>query len=119
MRSKAKDITKKLTSVSTKLADNWDTSNGLSFLEVKYHLLLSYCTHVIFFVLLKLEGKVAKRHPIFKKLVEIRTTIEKLNPLENKLKYQVCAPSISIECIQYLVAAKILYCRFTLMAHSS
>ena len=103
MRSKAGDISKKLENISSKIGDeNWDTSHGLSFLEVKYHLLLSYCTHVVYYILLKLKGKVTKRHPIFKKLVEIRTTIEKMAPLENKLKYQVsmrAKPIMTFVCL--------------------
>jgi U3 small nucleolar ribonucleoprotein protein LCP5 len=90
IRSKAKELTIKLKTVSTKVSDEkWETSKGLSFLEVKNHLLLSYCTHVMYYILIKLDGSVSKRHQIFKKLVRIRTTIEKLFPLENKLKYQI------------------------------
>jgi hypothetical protein len=65
------------------------TSGGVSYLELKLQLLLSYCTHLSFYLLLKAEGMVVKGHPVIEKLVETRTYMEKLRPLDAKLKYQM------------------------------
>jgi U3 small nucleolar RNA-associated protein 3 len=65
------------------------TASGVSYLEVKLQLLLSYCTNVAFYLLLKAEGRSVKSHPVIEQLVELRTLMEKLRPLDAKLKYQM------------------------------
>eukprot|EP01130_Rhizamoeba_saxonica_P009165 TRINITY_DN3724_c0_g1_i1.p1 TRINITY_DN3724_c0_g1~~TRINITY_DN3724_c0_g1_i1.p1 ORF type:complete len:585 (+),score=188.66 TRINITY_DN3724_c0_g1_i1:15-1769(+) len=65
------------------------TSNGVSYLEVKFHLLLSYCTNICYYLLCKADGKPVKDHPVIDHLVHTRVIIEKLAPLDNKLKYQI------------------------------
>lgn len=69
--------------------NNVPTSKGISLLELKFHLLLNYCTNITFYLLLKAEGKSIKGHPVVKQLVHIRTILEKIRPLETKLKYQI------------------------------
>ncbi|KJE95157.1 hypothetical protein CAOG_05638 [Capsaspora owczarzaki ATCC 30864] len=65
------------------------TSSGVSYLEVKLHILLSYCIDICFYLLLKAEGKPVKDHPVIEHLVHLRTTLERLRPLDSKLKYQI------------------------------
>lgn len=65
------------------------TSQGLSYLQVKFHLLLSYCINIGYYLLLKTEGKTVKDHPVIETLVRTRTLLEKLRPLDTKLKYQI------------------------------
>jgi hypothetical protein len=65
------------------------TSQGLSYLEVKYHLLLSYCINISFYLLLKSEGRSVKNHPVIEQLVRTRVTLEKMRPLDQRLKYQI------------------------------
>jgi U3 small nucleolar RNA-associated protein 3 len=65
------------------------TSPGISYLEAKFHLLLSYCINICFYLLRKAEGKSVKDHPVIHQLVRIRTILEKLRPLDSKLKYQI------------------------------
>jgi len=65
------------------------TSKGISFLETKYHLLLSYCLNITYFLMLKSSGVSIKDHPVVDQLVKIRVMIEKMKPLDKKLKYQV------------------------------
>lgn len=50
-------------------------------------LMLSYCMHVTFYLLLKTEGKPVKGHPVLDRLVELRVYLEKIRPLEEKLQY--------------------------------
>eukprot|EP00758_Cryptobia_borreli_P001702 Tbor_TRINITY_DN2460_c0_g1::TRINITY_DN2460_c0_g1_i1::g.2622::m.2622/K14767/UTP3, SAS10; U3 small nucleolar RNA-associated protein 3 len=63
--------------------------NLLLFLETKVQLLLSYCMHIAFYLLLKCEGKSVAGHPVLDRLVELRVYIEKLWPLEKKLQYSL------------------------------
>ncbi|KAJ1963001.1 hypothetical protein GGI12_002309 [Dipsacomyces acuminosporus] len=65
------------------------TGNGISFLEVKHHTMLSYITNLVYFTLLKLHGKQIESHPVIRQLVEDRTVLEKMKPLEQRLKYQI------------------------------
>ena len=63
--------------------------NLVLFLETKAQLLLSYCMHVSFYLLLKTEGRQVQGHPVLDRLVELRVYIEKLWPLEKKLQYSL------------------------------
>lgn len=65
------------------------TAAGMSYLEMKYNLLMSYCTFLSFYLLLKLEGRPVEGHPVVFKLAHIKTLFEKLKPLDAKLQYQV------------------------------
>lgn len=64
-------------------------SEGLSFLQMKFHLLVLYCLHIAFYMLIKVEGRRVKDHPVVEKLVELRLYIQKLAPLEKKLQYTI------------------------------
>ncbi|CCW62398.1 unnamed protein product [Phytomonas sp. EM1] len=63
--------------------------NFVTFLETKVQLMLSYCMHVTFYLLLKSEGKKVAGHPVVDNLVEIRVYLEKMWPLEEKLQYSL------------------------------
>lgn len=52
-------------------------------------LLLSYCINIVFYLLLKAEGKPVRDHPVVLRLVEIRTFLEKARPIDKKLAYQI------------------------------
>jgi len=65
------------------------TSDGISFLQLKHQLLLRYCIHVAFYLLLKAEGKSVANHPVIKRLVAMRLMLERLRPIEKHLKYQI------------------------------
>ena len=61
----------------------------MSYLEMKYNLLMSYCTFLAFYLLMKVEGKPIENHPVVFKLAHIKTLFEKLKPLDSKLQYQI------------------------------
>ena len=61
------------------------TAAGMSYLEMKYNLLMSYCTFLAFYLLMKVEGKNVENHPVVFKLAHIKTLFEKLKPLDQKL----------------------------------
>ncbi|KAJ3405849.1 hypothetical protein HDU80_000681 [Chytriomyces hyalinus] len=66
------------------------TSKGVSLLEIKLHGLLSYLTNLSFFILLKLHGQsTSELHPSVELLIEMRVILEKIKPMEVKLKYQI------------------------------
>lgn len=62
---------------------------GLRFLEAKRILLLSYVQSILFYLLMKSEGRSVRDHPIIARLVEIRTLLQKLQPIEDKLQSQI------------------------------
>ncbi|KAF2198493.1 hypothetical protein GQ43DRAFT_400797 [Delitschia confertaspora ATCC 74209] len=70
---------------------------GISLLDVKNDLLLSYLQNLAFLILLKLRNKTKSGEDekdltddVVKKLVELRVYLEKgVRPLENRLKYQI------------------------------
>ncbi|KAJ3019941.1 hypothetical protein HKX48_001531 [Thoreauomyces humboldtii] len=70
-------------------AGDIQTSKGVSLLEVKVHSMLSYLTNLAFYLLLKLHGRSVVGHPAIDQLVELRIVMEKIKPLEQKLKYQI------------------------------
>ncbi|KAK4939071.1 hypothetical protein LTR10_020556 [Elasticomyces elasticus] len=70
-------------------------TEGISLLDVKNDLLLSYLQNLAFLTILKLRngGDIEKSEmgsEVVKKLVELRVYLERgVRPLENKLKYQI------------------------------
>lgn len=74
-------------------------SNGVSLLDLKSQFLLSYNEYLLVYLLLKLEGIDLKDHPLFESLVRFRfpqrilfthrTLLEKLEPLELKMKTEI------------------------------
>ncbi len=70
-------------------AQTSETASLLQFLETKLQLLLSYCVHVNFYLLLKSEGKKVEGHPVIDRLIEIRVYLEKLWPVEQKMQYSL------------------------------
>ena len=82
-------------------------TDGISLLDTKNELLLSYLQNLTFLILLKLRSTSSQRHSngdtnvvddgqdavqseVVKKLVELRVYLEKgFRPLENRLKYQI------------------------------
>lgn len=65
------------------------TDKGLSFLEMKYQMLLSYLINLTYIVLRKCFGERIESDPAIDRLVEIRTVLEKIRPIDSKLKYQI------------------------------
>lgn len=68
---------------------DYATKEGLSYLEAKHMLLLSYCSNVAFYVLMRAEGKSVRKHPVIERLVRLRLLLEKARPIDKKLQYLV------------------------------
>lgn len=67
----------------------YGTGNGISYLEVKHLMLLSYCECIVFYLLLKAEAISVRDHPVISRLVEIKLFLEKIRPIDKKLQYQM------------------------------
>lgn len=66
------------------------STQGISLLEVKNNLLLSYITNVTYIIYRKLSGGSLKdEESVVDFLTEIRTVLEKIRPIDHKLKYQI------------------------------
>nr|XP_034993123.1 neuroguidin [Zootoca vivipara] len=70
-------------------AGAYPTEKGLSFLEVKDQLLLLYLQDLSHLILEKTSGNSMVDNPALLRLVETRTVLEKMRPIDQKLKYQV------------------------------
>ena len=65
------------------------SESGEAYVDCKLRLLTSYCNCVAFYLLLKSEGKVAKSHPVIDQLVELRSHIEEIGPLDEQLAEEI------------------------------
>eukprot|EP00252_Welwitschia_mirabilis_P000675 TRINITY_DN10649_c0_g1_i1.p1 TRINITY_DN10649_c0_g1~~TRINITY_DN10649_c0_g1_i1.p1 ORF type:complete len:326 (-),score=85.64 TRINITY_DN10649_c0_g1_i1:368-1345(-) len=83
IKSKAKLLIEKVKE------DMYPTKDGISYLDVKYLLLLSYCQCLVYYLLRKAEGSSVKEHPVILQLVEIRLFLEKIRPIDKRLRYQI------------------------------
>jgi len=66
-----------------------DQSEGISFLQLKNRLLASYTSDLGFLMLKKCSGKGLTGEAAVERLVETRTVLEKIRPIDQKLRYQV------------------------------
>ncbi|GLD55091.1 neuroguidin [Lates japonicus] len=74
----------------TKVKDGtFKTSQGLSFLDLRYHLLLFYLQDLTHLISIKTEGGRIRDSEALNRLVTVRTVLEKMRPLDHKLKYQI------------------------------
>ena len=69
--------------------DEVSGEDGLSFLEMKCQLFLNYLINLTYLMLLKVDGKPFVEQACIERLVEIRTVLEKIRPIEKKLTYQI------------------------------
>ncbi|XP_065002362.1 uncharacterized protein LOC135585709 isoform X2 [Musa acuminata AAA Group] len=82
-------VRSKLDVLTQKVRENqFPTSEGMSYLDAKYLLLLSYCQSIVYYLLRKAKGLSVQDHPVVKSLVEIRLFLEKIRPIDKKLEYQ-------------------------------
>ncbi|CAN8303288.1 unnamed protein product [Cochlearia groenlandica] len=83
VRSKVEALTVKVK------ANSFPTADGISYLEAKHLLLLSYCQCLVYYLLRKAKGFSIDGHPVVRSLVEIRLFLEKIRPIDKKLQYQI------------------------------
>jgi Sas10/Utp3/C1D family. len=61
----------------------------MSYIDVKFSLLAFYSMNLAFYILLKVQGKPVKGHPVIRRLIYIKTLLSKLKPIDKKLDYQI------------------------------
>lgn len=66
-----------------------NTAAGLSFLEMKNHVMLSYLLDLTHVVWCKVSGKSISGDPSIRRIVQARTVLERIRPIDQKLKYQI------------------------------
>ncbi|XP_038896890.1 neuroguidin [Benincasa hispida] len=83
-------VTNKVQALTAKVKSNQlPTSDGISYLDAKYLLLLNYCSSLVYYLLRKAKGFSIEGHPVVRSLVEMRLFLEKIRPIDKKLEYQI------------------------------
>ncbi|XP_051910185.1 neuroguidin [Hippocampus zosterae] len=83
-------VTSHVQELITKVKDGvFKTTKGLSFLDLRYHLLLFYLQDLTHLISIKTEGGKIKESEALTRVVTVRTVLEKMRPLDHKLKYQI------------------------------
>lgn len=62
---------------------------GLSFLDAKCHSQLAYLQNLTYYLLLKVSGEQVAEHPVLDDLFSFRTLLEKMRPIDEKLRYRI------------------------------
>ncbi|XP_065913499.1 neuroguidin-like [Dysidea avara] len=90
LASKAESNTQHVTNLLERINGNdCCTNEGVSLLEIKFHLLLSYLINLTHVMQIKVRGQSINGCASVLRLVEIRTILEKIRPLELRLNYQI------------------------------
>ncbi|KAK2724179.1 hypothetical protein QYM36_000888 [Artemia franciscana] len=61
-------------------------SSGAEFVKLKFRLLMSFCTNLSFYFVLKSNRVPVKNHPVMKRLVQYKSLLKQLAPVEEKLR---------------------------------
>ncbi|XP_078441574.1 sas10/Utp3/C1D family [Wolffia australiana] len=90
MKSGLDLVRRKVEALTAKVKENqYPTGDGMSYLDAKHLLLLSYCECIVYYLLRKAKGLSIEGHPVVRSLVEIRLFLEKIRPIDKKLDYQI------------------------------
>jgi len=85
----AEEVAKSVEGLSEKVSSGPDPNNGISFLSLKNGLLLEYNMNLTYLMLKKTKGETIEGDSAVERLCYLRTVLEKIRPIEHKLKYQV------------------------------
>jgi len=85
----SKEAEKSMDSCIEKINAGPDMSQGISFLDLKNGLLLEYNTNLTYLMLKKTKGETIEDDKAVERLCYLRTVMEKIRPIEHKLKYQI------------------------------
>ncbi|CEL99315.1 unnamed protein product, partial [Vitrella brassicaformis CCMP3155] len=90
LRGKAESLRKKLESLNETIdGTSIHVDKGISYLDVKAQLLLTYTIYLTYYTLLKVKSASVSPHPVVDELVLLRTLMEKMRPIDQRLAYQV------------------------------
>ncbi|XP_031570117.1 something about silencing protein 10-like [Actinia tenebrosa] len=62
---------------------------GAKYLELKHQLYLNYCINISFYLLMKARQTPVKGHPVIERIVQYRTLIKELEPLDKELESDI------------------------------
>ncbi|XP_024135383.1 neuroguidin [Oryzias melastigma] len=83
-------VTKHVRELLAKVKDGaFKTSKGLSFLDLRYQLMLFYLQDLTHLISIKTAGGEIRESEALERIVTVRTVLEKMRPLDHKLKYQI------------------------------
>lgn len=93
LRARSKGLAEKVATLAARAAgevaeDPGPRDEGASFFAAKQTLLLSYCREVCSYAAAKATGQAIHGTGVAGRMVELRTVMEKLRPMDRKLKYQ-------------------------------
>ncbi|KAF6215148.1 hypothetical protein GE061_009899 [Apolygus lucorum] len=86
------NMAKNLTGVIDSLCAEIKTKNlqnGISLFTIKEKLLVFYMQYLAEFMKFKVSGQKVEGSPVIERLAEIRVYLERIHPIEKKLKYQI------------------------------
>ncbi|KAL7069542.1 Sas10/Utp3 family protein [Cryptosporidium serpentis] len=96
MKEKIKDVKEKVDQLQMRIhieksiENNQErllTDKGISYLECKNILLISYIGYLCYYMMLKLNPNISiKDHPVLLRLITLRTMMDKLRPIDMKLQ---------------------------------
>lgn len=90
VHSKSAESKSIIESLNKKVSNvDFETKDGLSFLELKNHVMLDYMTNLTYIMLRKCSGKSINGEKAIERICEDRTVLEKMKPTEKKLRYQI------------------------------
>lgn len=84
-----KPVLAKLKIVKLRKNSFFRTKGGRQYIEMKHNLLLSYSTFLVFYLMLKANGRDVKNHAVVFKLAHIKTLLEKLKPIDEKINIEI------------------------------
>ncbi|KAG0189779.1 hypothetical protein DFQ28_002909 [Apophysomyces sp. BC1034] len=86
-KEKSQAIASMDTTLQTIREQGKDQQREAKFISFKYQLLMNYLTNISFYLALKASGTAnIREHPVIHALVELRTTLEKMEQVEEKLQ---------------------------------
>ena len=91
IRSNVDEVTKKMSGVLANFSqtDKAEIKYGISYLDSKNNFLLIYLTDLLLYSLLKTNGKSINKSPIIKRMIYLKTILEKTKVIDLKLKTQI------------------------------
>ena len=86
----SKDVNNSVESLIEKIESGPDMSDGISFLDLKNDVMINYNLNLLFLLMKKTrDGKIETERAAVERLCYLRTVLEKVRPIEHKLKYQI------------------------------
>nr|CAB3267579.1 something about silencing protein 10 [Phallusia mammillata] len=88
-KEKSSELTTHLQPLLDLVKQNQISGKGADYVKARYRLALMYLMNISFYMALKSKRLSVHNHPIIRRLVEYRTLINRLQPLDEKLSTEV------------------------------